>query len=51
MPGDFKGKLYRKKSNESLYTGLQGTTSKYYFPEILEKILHSAYMENTPKDE
>ncbi len=35
-----------KKSNGTLHTGLERTTSKYYFSVILKKNLLSAYMEN-----
>jgi hypothetical protein len=35
MSGDFKGTVYQKKSNSTSYTGLERTTSKYYFSVIL----------------
>jgi hypothetical protein len=43
----FKATVYQKKSNGTLYTSLQRTTSIYYLSVILTKNLLSASMENT----
>jgi hypothetical protein len=37
MPGDFKRESISKKLNKALYNGLERTTTKFYFSEILRK--------------
>ncbi len=47
MSNDLKGTVYRKTLHGALHTGLERTTYKFYFSEILKNNLLYACIENT----
>jgi hypothetical protein len=47
MSDDLIGTVYRKSLSGALHTGLERTTYKFNFSEILKKNLLYAYIENT----